>query len=157
MVEPTQNSRSQQSPGGCTFFQVGYVTADIDRAIAHFSSTCGATLKDVVRDMCDSSGIPVMIENLSHMRLGKIEIELIQPRRNWPSIYADCDMSIDRIATLHHMGFLAHGDEQWDSALNQAIGAAVPVAWTVELPQVRFAYLDMRAKLGHYVEIVQRL
>lgn len=142
--------------GGCRFFQIGYVVGDIDHAVTQLVGMFGATLKDLIRDMRVQDGEPSLIANLSHVLLNGVEIELIEPRHDWPSVYGDGRPLPKTAVTLHHFGFMADDDRQWDEAIAVMTANGAPAAMSADLPFVRLTYFDTRASLGHYTEIVQR-
>jgi catechol 2,3-dioxygenase-like lactoylglutathione lyase family enzyme len=142
--------------GGCRFFQIGYVVGDIDHAAGLFTGMFGATLKDLTRDMRDQHGEPSLIANLSHVLLNGVEIELIEPRVGWPSVYGDGTPLSKSAIALHHFGFMADNDDAWDAANAVMEASGAPAAMAADLLTVRLTYFDTRASLGHYTEIVQR-
>lgn len=142
--------------GGARFFQLGYVVADIGVAVAGFIRTYGATCKDLTRDVRDPAGAESMIQNLAHLLLKDAEIELIEPRRGWISIYAaDPQQSVPQVA-LHHIGYLANDDAEWDAAHAILSQSGAEAAMVLDIPQVRLVYFDTRAVSGHFTELVQR-
>lgn len=142
------------SLGGCRFFQLGYVVTAIDPSVASFQGAMGASLVDLNRDVRDAQGREVMIQCLAHLAVGSVEIELIEPRAGHVSIYPM--PSAGQEAALHHIGFQAADDAQWDEATRVLHASGAAAAMTVNLPRVRVVYYDTRARLGHYTEIVQR-
>jgi Glyoxalase/Bleomycin resistance protein/Dioxygenase superfamily len=147
---------SQAQLGGCSFFQIGYVVGNIEHAVAQFTGLFGASIKDMIRDMRDQHGEPSLIENLSHVLLNGVEIELIEPRQGWSSVYGDGTPLPEASITLHHFGFMAGDDRQWDAATSIMTEGGVERAMSVDLPSVRLIYFDTRASLGHFTELVQR-
>jgi Glyoxalase/Bleomycin resistance protein/Dioxygenase superfamily len=147
---------TQAELGGCSFFQIGYVVGDIDHAVAQFTGLFCATIKDLIRDMRDQHGEPSLIANLSHVLLNGVEIELIEPRQGWSSVYGDGTALSKASITLHHFGFMAGDDRQWDAATAIMAASGVERAMSVDLPSVRLIYFDTRASLGHFTELVQR-
>lgn len=138
------------------FYQVGYVTRDIDAAIAQLQARMGATLVDVLYDLRDGNGEQVALKNLSHMSLPGAEIELIEPRPHWSSIYLDALPERGDDIGFHHLGFLIPDDATWDAAMASFETFGTPVVMSGATPQVRFAYVDTRRQCGHYSEIAQR-
>lgn len=138
------------------FFQLGYVVRDIDAAIAGLQKRMGASLVDVAHDLRDAAGQPRLIENLAHMAVPGAEIELIQPRAGWPSIYEDALPDCAAGVGFHHVGFLVPDLEAWDAALGELAAMRTPIVWQGAYPHVRFAYIDTRRHAGHYSELVWR-
>lgn len=138
--------------GGAHHFQIGYVVHDIDEAIARFEGLGGALI-DRIMDMRDDHGNPAMIRNLSHLHMGACEIELIEARDGYESVYTDWPLATDGIG-LHHLGYMADTDEQWRAASSQWDEFAIVME--IDIPRVRVRYYDTRNILGHYIELVQR-
>jgi hypothetical protein len=161
MVEMSRFRRAdaaapQSQLGGCHFFQIGYVVGDIELAVGQFTGMFGATIKDIICDMRDQNGEPSLIANLSHVLLNGVEIELIEPRQGWSSVYGDGVPLPKSSIALHHFGFMAGDDRQWDAATSIMAARGTRVAMSADLPTVRLTYYDTRASLGHYTELVQR-
>lgn len=138
------------------FFQLGYVVRDIDAAVRHCQQRMGATVVDIIRDLRAETGEQVSINNLSHLALPGAEIELIEPRLDWPSIYLDALPDDSADIGFHHLGFLVPDQPTWDRAMATAETFDTPVVMEGATSQVRFAYLDTRRLCGHYSEVVWR-
>ena len=138
------------------FFQLGYVTRDLDAGIAQLRRRMGATVIDVIRDLRDESGATVALEHLSHLALPGVEIELIQPRLDWDSIYLDALPESGNDIGFHHTGFMLPDSESWQRAVEMLDEMQTPIVMQGGTSQVRFAYIDTRKQAGHYSEIVQR-
>jgi hypothetical protein len=97
-----------------------------------------------------------MIRNLAHFDLGGIELELIEPRVDWPSIYLAALPKRDQEFALHHLGFMVHSDEQFDNALQtlMRISFLCLLQWT----PLRFDWFTSTLSQinGYYSEIVFR-
>lgn len=139
------------------FYQIGYVARDIDAAVSHLQQRMGATLVDVIRDIRIGDGDEVCIKNLSHMALPGVELEIIQPRLDWESIYLDALPSGNDDVGFHHLGFLISDQQAWDRAVASFTTFDTPIVMEGGTPQVRFAYFDTRRQCGHYSEIAWRL
>ncbi|MFM6832792.1 MAG: VOC family protein [Novosphingobium sp.] len=138
--------------GGARHFQIGYVVRDIDDAIARFENL-GGTLLDRIIDMRDDAGGPTIIQNLAHLKMATREIELIEARVGHASIYTDWTLTVGGIG-LHHLGYIAETDEQWDVASRR--WDTLGIVMDIDIPRVRVRYYDTRDTLGHYIELVQR-
>ncbi|MFA5495770.1 MAG: VOC family protein [Porticoccaceae bacterium] len=138
------------------FFQLGYVVRDIDAAVRHCRQRMGATLVDIIRDLRTEAGEQVSINNLSHLAMPGAEIELIEPRPDWPSIYLDALPEKGGGLGFHHLGFVVPDQQAWDRAMATIDTFGTPLAMAGATSQVRFAYLDTRRLCGHYSEIVWR-
>jgi hypothetical protein len=138
------------------FFQLGYVVRDIDAAVAGIQRRMGAEVVDVVRDLRDEAGNEVALLNLSHLAVPGAEIELIEPRLDWPSIYLEALPDNPGDIGFHHLGFLLPDQSAWDRAIESCEALNTPVVMEGGTSAVRFAYIDTRRQAGHYSEIVLR-
>jgi len=139
-----------------TFFQIGYVTRDIHRAVAMLVDQMGATRIDLIEDFRDPQGDPVVIRSLSHLSLGEAEMEIIEPRLDRPSIYLDALPADDAIIGLHHLGYKQPDIPTWESAMAILCADGAVIAMEGAVPTARFAYIDTRRLVGHYTEMVYR-
>ena len=135
-------------------FQIGYVVREIDGALAEFERL-GACRLDRIIDMRDDRGAPSMILNLAHLMMRGVEIELIEPRAGYDSVYSGC-LADGQSTVLHHLGFMADDDAAWDAGLAELVATGAAVAMAIDLPRVRVRYFDTRNRLGHFFELVQR-
>lgn len=153
------------------FVQLGYVTDDIDAAAAYLESTAGtgkcvksyqsslgggrppASADDprdayVVVDgvLADEWTIDVALVNA-----GPTNLEVIRPVGGAVGLYQDA-VRPGTPATLHHVGFVV---DDFDEA--SAVVAASGRTWKQygDSGEIRFGYLDMRAELGHFVEVME--
>lgn len=138
------------------FFQIGYVTRDIHRAVAMLVDRMGASCIDLIEDFRDPQGNPVVIRSLSHLTLGDAEIEIIEPRRDPPSIYLDALPVDSAIIGLHHLGYRQPDILTWESAMETIRAEGATIAMEGAVPTARFAYIDTRHLTGHYTEMVYR-
>lgn len=144
----------QDRSGG--FFQIGYVTRNIANGLAILEGDMGAQRIDLLDDLRDAQGNRVMIRALSHLSLGEAEIELIEPRIDWPSVYLDALPADDRTIALHHIGYRQPDIAAWTDARDRAHAAGMAIPMEGATDHARFAYLDTRAVVGHYTEVVYR-
>jgi hypothetical protein len=139
------------------FYQMGFVTRDIDAAIAQATEELGAQLTRVSRDLKED-GRDSVVKNVALLKLGGIDWELIEPRLEWPSsIYLDALPNGPAAVTLHHYGFLVEETKDFDLTMERVEKARLSVPFAGTMPTVRFAYIDTRPITGHYSEIVQYL
>jgi len=149
-------TKEPEFPSFGRFFQLGYVTRNIDAALERLKERTGANQIDLIHDVRDEKGQFVALEHLSHLSLPGVEFEVIQPRMDWPSIYVDALPACDDDIGLHHLGFIVSDEAAWDAAVKRFGQANAPIAMAGETSKVRFAYIDARAQMGHYVELVLR-
>lgn len=130
--------------------QIAYVVDDLDGAIARwvevlrvgpFFRIDGAAIADV-----RYRGQPVAADvSLAFGNSGGVQIELIAPHGEMPSIYRE------RTHGVHHLAYLAR-DFEGESKRLAALGH--PVAWALTLPGVcRVNYHDTLAAFGHFIEV----
>jgi len=137
------------------FFQIGYVTRDLATAAARLTQM-GARRIDYFEDFKRPNGDPSAIWGLSHMARGGAELELIQPRLDRTSIYLDALPEESGAIALHHVGYLHPDVPAWEAAMARVRASGATVVSEGAMPQARFAYLDTRADLGHFTEVVWR-
>lgn len=145
------------------FCQLGYVTRDLDAAMAHLKSRSGirefavydADLDVIVGGRPDRARIKVALANI-----GATQVEIIEPVEGAVEIYRDRAPASD--VFLHHVASLVPGGEaDWEQALAglRANGERLAIegeggrAWGT---LTRFAYVDARDRLGHFVELIWR-
>ena len=162
------------------FLQLGYVADDIDAAAAFLQSSMG-TGKCLVSYGSSlgggrppagpgSTGSPVgpgsqrppfvvvdgkpadewMID-VALVNAGPVNLEVIRPVDGAVDLYRD-GVRPGAPVTLHHVGFVV---DDFDEA--SAIVAASGRRWKQfgDSGEIRFGYLDMRAELGHFVEVME--
>jgi catechol 2,3-dioxygenase-like lactoylglutathione lyase family enzyme len=142
-----------ESPFG-KFFQLGYVTRDIDAAAHRMMSDLGACQLDLIHELRDENGDEVFLKHLAHFALGGIEAELIEPRLDWPSLYLEALPAQPDAFALHHLGYLVADEWAFDRALQHAAATGASVAFSADTANVRLAYIDTRRTSGHYSEVV---
>lgn len=138
------------------FYQIGYVTRDIEAASTALQRRMGAVQIDMIREMRDGRGNPVALRHVAHLAVPGLEVELIEPRLTWDSIYLEALPDTSNAVGLHHLGFLLPDQTAWDAAVGDFEAMATPIVAQGETPDVRFAYFDTRRQAGHYSEIVLR-
>jgi hypothetical protein len=139
----------RSAPG--TFFQLGYVTADIAAAKEVFRQQYGVTgyleFDTAASAPPGSFGIKVA---LGYSR--GVMVELIEPDPRSPGIYGDAVDSA-RPATLHHLGFLI--DQQaFDAHEIELAASGVPVPVVNRSGGMCLLYADTRAGDGLFTELV---
>ena len=81
---------------------------------------------------------------------GGVQIELVEQHDAGPSAYRD---TVAQGTTgFHHVAFIA---ADFDAALARYIGQGFAVAADGRFGDMRFAYVDTAASLGHMIEIVE--
>lgn len=135
-------------------FQNAYVTADIDRAVDVMTQQFGGPAKpgriDATQNFVTSEGEGEGILRLAFLQVGGLQYELIQPVSGNVALYADA-IRPDRLLTFHHVAMRA---DDIDAALAESVRWGRSVAMHGESRGLRFAYVDARTTLGHYLEYV---
>ena len=134
------------------FFQVAYVTRDLDRAMQCFQRQYGVRSFYVQRgNRMDEN----TTTDLALAWLGDTMVELIQPFGNGNSFY-ETMLGPEPLGTrLHHFGHLVPDRAEWDR-LTQRIGrdgSSIPLVGSVE-GFLSYLYVDERARTGHYLEYI---
>jgi hypothetical protein len=111
---------------------------------------------DLIHDIRDEAGQPVPLLHLAYLSVPGVELEVIQPRLDWPSIYLETLPDGAADVRLHHLGFMLPNRAAWDEAAARLNEMATPIVLQFETSQVRAAYFDTRRQTGHYCELVVR-
>lgn len=138
------------------FFQIGYVARSVTSAVASFQDRTGAKLIDLTTDLRDHEGNEVLIQGLAHLQLSHWEVELIEPRQGWSTVYDGYLPTSENDVVFHHIGFMMNSRSAWETAVNEAQCADLAVPFEGRFPQVCFAYVDTRQTMGHFTELVWR-
>lgn len=142
---------AKNHPLFANFFQLGYATSDLDRAMAALRETHGIAGFKVMRD----AGSPELNVHIALAYAGDLMIELIEPCGGNDGFYRDLLPPGEFAIRHHHMGYRIHDEGQWQS-LQETVaqrGYAIPVSGDVP-GLLRYAYVDNRRELGHYQEYV---
>ena len=137
------------------FFQVAYVTRDIERAQAQFADTHGIARFMEMRDIRYPTG-PGR-EAHCHVSLaysGATEIEIIQPIDGDVTVYTGALPDLDGpLVRFHHLCRRFQTRAAFDMELDRlkAKGLTLPISGNAE-GIGSYYYCDMRATLGHFVE-----
>jgi hypothetical protein len=134
------------------FFQLGYVTSDLDQAI-HQYTRLGIS-KFFIFDTAQ------MRPDLPHrLRVGlawtgPVMIELIQPM-NHVELYADAMPKNGFGINHHHTGYLVDTDDQFGEAVAWIEGQKMTFANKGRMEgNMELFYADARQTVGHYLEVV---
>ncbi len=135
-------------------FQLGYVTPDLDRAVALYGEKFGVTdfLIFSSADMNPDAPDPIRV---GLAWTGDIMIELIEPGPDHPLYACAMPPQGEFGIQLHHLGYLVHDEAGWRDALASLEVQGSPVVSTTELPdRLQLVYADARPLLGHHLEII---
>lgn len=136
-----------------SFFQVGYVTTDIEKALEYYRTKFGAE-NFWIFDTSIARPDDPFPNKIALGWIGDTMVELIEPSAGKDDpLYGDA-MPDDGTA-FHHTGYLVHDEVRWKEVLAMLEAAGIP---TIRGGQVgdtlEFVYADARAQVGHYLEFV---
>lgn len=133
-------------------FQLGYVTPDLDRAVALYAERFGVGEFLTFDTATMNPDAPPMRVGLAWT--GEVMIELIEPGADHP-LYA-CAMPDSGFAiNLHHLGYLVHDEAGWKEALASLEAQGIPVvSRTSSGEMLDLVYADARPLLGHHLEVI---
>lgn len=135
------------------FFQIAYVTTDLERAMRTFDEQYGVKHYFELRDVAYDESTRVSIATAY---AGDVMIELIEPKGTGDSIYElllpnDGDFAIRH----HHMGHLFQREEDLRQAVQLATRKGQAIAYEGGMEGVlKAVYIDTRDVLGHYLEYI---
>ncbi|HLY54565.1 MAG TPA: VOC family protein [Stellaceae bacterium] len=134
--------------------QNGYVVRDLDAAVAEWTRIAGIgpfLVTPPTEFEARYHGRPTMLRAQAALaQAGDLQIELIQPVGDGPSIYTEGFPHGGE--GLHHVCMVV---EELGSELARYDGLGIPVVLSAEYFGIRLAYLDARAALGSYLELVE--
>jgi hypothetical protein len=133
-------------------FQVAYVTADLDAAIARYRSLYGIE-HFLVINTADYTPDPAL--RAAFAWHGSIMIELVQPIEEPNPIYVDVLRGSESLTKLHHIGHVCSDEAQWKEVRKALDAANIPISREGDVPGVfKFLYADFRPTNGHYREYI---
>ncbi|MGH2836478.1 MAG: hypothetical protein ACRDLT_04075 [Solirubrobacteraceae bacterium] len=143
-------------------WQLGYVTSDLDRALAELAQRFGLEHQFRVPSggatfMAGDEAVPWEARFAMAARGGLI-VEVIEPVAGEVGFYRDALPADGSFAIrLHHLAaFMETGDEAWARAGQMLEQAGLRFDYTMLIPgRVRAGYIDARAELGHFLELCQ--
>jgi hypothetical protein len=146
------------------FLQLAYVTDDVDAAAAFLESkfgtgkcvmshgaslTAGRTPSDFV--VVDGAPAADWTIDVALVNAGPTNLEIIRPVSGSVDLYRQ-GVRPGELLTFHHAGFVV---DDFDEA--SAVVKASGKTWAQygASGDIRFGYVDMRAELGHFVEVME--
>jgi hypothetical protein len=130
------------------FFQIAFVTADLEAAMAVFAERFGVDFE--VRQ--DTAGAPVL--RVATGRTEKVMLELIEPDPASPSTYSQL-LPQDGLAAVHHIAMLVKDAAEMARVEEALAFAGLPVVRRNETAISRSLHADARKALGHFLEYVE--
>lgn len=138
------------------FFQICYVTQDLDAGMRQLAAIHGIEHFRIQRDVPSLPGMPKMLIHEAHVFIGAVQIELIQPAGGDDALYRDvCAADIAAAIRHHHFGLWVDDAAEFDNLPATLAEQNIPITFQASIPNVGGAiYADLRQTLGHYLEYV---
>ena len=134
------------------FFQLGYVTRNLDAACDAFRRKFGA-VEFLVNEPEPIDGVPAPTRRLALTWIDDVMTELIEPDFAQKTIYDHAVPPTDGTIRLHHLGFLIDDPQAMLTHL-AGMGYEVPLAGS--LPgALDYIYADTREDLGLFSEFIR--
>lgn len=138
------------------FFQLAYVTDDLDKALHGFRADHGiehflVTETDFTHR---SPSGPTRVRNrMAFAWAGQTQIEVIQPLGDSQTLFYDPDhLDADTPFVFHHLGMLIRKHEEWLAFRRSIEEAATPIHLECSVDAGHWLYCGDRWRLGHYFE-----
>lgn len=134
------------------FFQLGYVTRDLDSACAAYRAKFGQ-IDFLINTPPPIDGTPPPTRRIALAYIDDVMTEIIEPDPDQRTIYDDARPASDGPIRLHHFGYLIDDHQGMLKHLEQ-IGYAVPLHGSMP-GALDYIYADTRADLGHFCEFIR--
>ena len=133
-------------------YQNGYITRDIDRALALFRERSGIVAHsfEVTVPVRTPRGEGEGTYRLAFVQVNNLQYELIQPVSGLIDVYAR-HLPEDDSIRFHHTCMRI---EDWPSFRSRVDASGYRVELEGGSEQLRYVYLDARDFVGHYLEYV---
>lgn len=134
-------------------YQNGYITRDIDKAIAAFRDRGGVgdvLSFEVPVEVTTPKGKGTAVSKLAFIWVNNLQYELIQPVSGFVDVYTD-ELPEDDSVKFHHTCMRV---PDWDNFRRRVEQQGYPVVLEGGSEHLRFLYIDARDLLGHYLEYV---
>jgi len=137
-------------------FQLGYVTNDVDAAVAAYKQNLGIANFSVINVGKAAGNDAPYGARIGLAWAGALMIELIQPIGSPAPFYVDDLAPSGKLVTrFNHVGVMVPETESWNAITAAVEKQGLKVAWRGSDPaRNNVAYVDMRATVGHYVELI---
>lgn len=141
-------------PGFSDAYQIAYVTGDLARGAEMLQSRFGvATFSCVSLDLNLSKPAAAAMIKVGIAWVGDLQIELIQPVSGAVEVYRSALPRDPAALSIHHLAMRVSGDIQnWDRVRSELAEERIAIEGGRD--DMRFAYVDERESLGHYLEYV---
>jgi len=134
------------------FFQLGYVTRNLDAAITAFNAKFGP-VDFLVNEPGVVDGRPAPTRRIALAWIDAVMTEIIEPDPAQATIYDDHIPPSAGPIRLHHFGYLIDNHQAMLDRL-QTMGYAVPLAGSMD-GALDYSYADTRCDLGVWSEFIR--
>jgi Glyoxalase/Bleomycin resistance protein/Dioxygenase superfamily len=134
-------------------YQNGYITRDIEKAIARFRNYAGVenvVSFEVPVEVTTPKGRGTAVSKLAFIWINNLQYELIQPVSGLVDVYSEALPADDSIK-FHHICMRV---PEWNDFRARVDRMGYPVVLEGGSDALKFLYLDARDFLGHYLEYV---
>lgn len=134
------------------FFQLGYVTRDVDLAVAAFRERFGP-VDFLINDPVSPENPSPAARRIALAWIDDMMTEIIQPDFDQPTIYDAAVPDADGAIRIHHFGYLI---DDHDRMLQHMVGLGYAVPMQGSMPGfLDYSYADTRAELGVFSEFIR--
>lgn len=134
------------------FFQLGYVTRDVDAAVAVYTQRYGKA-EFLINEPMPIDGVAPPTRRIALAYIDDTMIELIEPDPMQRTIYNDVLPDRFGAIRLHHLGYLIDDHQAMLRRLRES-GYDVPFHGSIP-GALDYSYADTRAELGHFSEFIR--
>ncbi|GAA0886548.1 hypothetical protein GCM10009120_51470 [Sphingobacterium siyangense subsp. cladoniae] len=139
------------------FFQVAYITTDLQHSIEIFKELYAIEKflvmpEPIKKEVVRGSMLVTYEVKLAFANIGDTQIELIEPIQDGTGCYSSLLPSSGFCQVFHHIGCRFNERKEWDDFRNLLDTDKHPIAFESTEGGNPFLYLDERKNLGHYVE-----
>ena len=139
------------------FFQMAYITTDLDQSIKIFKEFYGiekflVVPEPIKKEVIKGSMLVTYEVKLAFANIGEIQLELIQPLQDGTGCYSSLLPSSGFSQMFHHFGCKFNDRKEWDDFRNSLDTDKHHIAFESHDSVSPFLYLDETKNLGHYVE-----
>lgn len=133
------------------FFQLGYVTKNVDEGCAALQDRFGA-VEFMITSPPPMDGVPSPTRRIALAYIDDVMVEVIEPDPAQQTIYSEFVRG-DRSLMLHHLGYYI---DDYATTLRRLgeLGYATPLHGSFG-DTLDYIYADTRADLGHYSEFIR--
>ena len=135
--------------------QNGYVVRDIEKSMGHFADVIGIGpflyIEDARLENFHYRGAPSAARaSLAFAHAGRLQIELIQPLNDAPSLYID--FLRGGREGLHHLGYLV---DDYPAVVEAGLARGWSLGQSGSLQGIGFTYFDTETQPGTIVEVIE--